>query len=281
MENAELNGIETQETLPMRYASNYAVIQANELVRSRQDELTLLEAKLVRLAIAQVLKDDTDLKTYTISISKLADYLNISSQNIYRDIQALSLTLMKKSIFIKSKDGKNISKPNYKILHWVDYVEYKDGIITFKLSEHLKPYLVGLDELFTSYRYEEILKLPTNYAIRLYELLISFSNIQFQEVPYHFTYGNIPIEKDEAIFPIEYLREYFNCEKKYPNTGDFIKRVIASSIDDINRYTLFPCSFRTIRQRNKIAFIVFKMSDWKSLSGQMVIENFLESRGMK
>ena len=277
MARAKMKSSEAQEAIPMRYASNYSVIQANELVRSRQDELTLLEAKLVRLAITQVLKDDTDLKTYTISISKLADYLNISSQNIYRDIQELSITLMKKSIFIKSKDGKNTSKPNYKIFHWVDFVEYKDGVITFKLSEHLKPYLVGLDELFTSYRYEEILRLPTNYAIRLYELLMSFANIQLQEIPYNFTYGNVPIEKDEAIFPIEYLREYFNCEAKYPNTGDFIKRVIASSIEDINKYTLLPCSYRTIRQRNKIAFIVFKISDWKSAAGQMIIENFLDA----
>ena len=79
--------IDKENALPIKYNKNYYVIQANELVRSRQDELTLLEAKLIRLAIAQVLKDDDDLKTYTCNISLLADFLGISSQNIYRDVQ--------------------------------------------------------------------------------------------------------------------------------------------------------------------------------------------------
>lgn len=273
--------IDRENALPIKYNKNYAVIQANELVRSKQDELTLLEAKLVRLAIAQVLKDDTDLETYTCNASRLAEFLGITRQAIYNDIQELSQSLMKKTIFIRERDSKTGNKKkNYKILHWVDYIEYKDGVITFKLSKNLKPYLVGLDELFSSYRYEEIIKLPTNYSIRLYELLVSFANIQFRESP-QFYYGDIPIEKDEAIFSMEYLREYFNCENKYPNNADFIKRVIASSVQDINKNTVFPCSYRLIKQGKKLAFVVFKLGDWKSIAGQMVLDSFLERRGMK
>lgn len=270
---------ELEQAKPIQYKENYSVIQANDLVRSRQDELSLLEAKIIRLAIAQVLKEDTDLKTYKVNITRLAEFLNISSQNIYRDIQNIGDSLLKKIIRIKKRDIYGNETKNYEKFHWIDYISYKDGEITLKLSEHLKPYLVGLDELFTSYKYAEIIKLPTNYAIRLYELLISYTNIQYRQGNQVFTYGNIPIEKNQAIFTIEYLREYFNCEDKYPNTSDFVKRVISSAIEDINQNTVFPCSYRLIKEHKKIRYVVFKMSDWDGEAGAVILGNILLKQG--
>ena len=78
---------QAENALPIKYNREYNVIQANELVRSRQYELTLLEAKLIRLAIAQVLKQDADLKTYTCNVARLAEFLGISRQNIYKEVQ--------------------------------------------------------------------------------------------------------------------------------------------------------------------------------------------------
>lgn len=289
VEENKLIAIENREKQPLRYQPNYAVIQANELVRSRQDDLTLLEAKIIRLAVAQVLKDDTDLKTYKVSVPKLATYLNISSQNIYRDIQDLALSIMKKRIHIKSKEKKKNGKPKYEIFHWVDYWKYEDGEITIALSEHLKPYLIGLNELFTSYRFEEILQLPSSNAIRLYELLVSYGNIQFKD--YYtdkFTYGNIEIDKDEVIFSMDELREFFNCvdEKtgeiiKYPNGSDFIRRIIDAGVKEINTYTVLPCSYRVIKQGRKIEYVIFKIGDWQSQAGQMVLENFVSRQEQK
>ena len=268
----ERHDIDKENALPIKYNKNYYVIQANELVRSRQDELTLLEAKLIRLAIAQVLKDDTDLKTFTCNAARLAEFLGITRQAIYNDIQELSINLIKKSIFIKNKESKQ-GKQNYKIFHWVDYIEYKDGDLTFKLSEHLKPYLIGLNELFTRYGYEEILSLPTTYSIRLYELLYSYANLSFQEGSHTYTFENERLEKDEVLFTVEYLREYFNCKDKYPNTGDFIKRVIKAGIDDINENTVFPCSFRLVKEKKKITKVVFKLGDWNTEAGAKVLNN--------
>ena len=271
-EKLEKQEIDKENALPIKYNKNYYVIQANELVRSRQDELTLLEAKLIRLAIAQVLKEDTDLKTFTCNAARLAEFLGITRQAIYNDIQELSINLIKKSIFIKNKESKQ-GKQNYKIFHWVDYIEYKDGEITFKLSEHLKPYLIGLNELFTRYGYEEILSLPTTYAIRLYELLYSYANLSFQEGAHTYTFEEEKLEKDEVLFTVEFLREYFNCKEKYPNTGDFVKRVIKAGIDDINENTVYPCSYRLVKEKKKITKIIFKLGDWDTEAGAKIINN--------
>lgn len=76
-----------EQAVAIRYSKEYSIVQANELVRSKQDELSLLEAKLIRLAIAQVLQEDTDFKTYTCNVVDLARFLGISKDNIYRDIR--------------------------------------------------------------------------------------------------------------------------------------------------------------------------------------------------
>ena len=240
------------------YNEDLAVVQANELVRSRQDDLTILEAKLIRLAIAQVLKDDTDLKTYKCNVVDLAEFLQISPDNIYRDIQELSKSIMKKSIFIKDKDSR---KQGYKIFHWIDYIEYKDGVITFRLSESLKPYLLGLQELFSRYEYDVVISLPTNNSIRLYELLASYQNIAYKKIIDH-SFTDIPLEKNEFIFTIDWLRDYFNCAEKYPNTGDFIRRIIEPSIQAIKNNTLMSVEYRTVKEKRSIKAVIFKIKDW-------------------
>lgn len=257
-----------KDTDEIYYNKSLAVVQANELVRSRQENLTLLEAKLIRLAISQVLKDDSDLKTYRCSVVDLAEFLQISQTDIYRDIQDLSRGLMKKTILIKDKD----SKQGYKIFHWIDFVEYKDGTITFQLSESLKPYLLGLNELFTQYNYRDIILLPTTYSIRLYELLESYENVKYSRYIDH-TFTDIPLENNEFLFTIDWLREYFNCVDKYSNTGDFIRRIIEPSIQAIEKNTVMRVSYRTIKEKRSIKAIVFQL---KNLLDDDELKKFIE-----
>ena len=246
-------------TTPVRYRNDYNLIQANELIRSRQDELTLLEAKIVRLAIAQVLKDDTDLITYTCKVTDLAKFFGLKPSNVYAEMNTLTTGLLTKVIKITTGRHTKTGKCNYIKFHWVDYAKYENGVITLKLSEHLKPYLLGLNELFTMYGITNILGLPTNYAIRLYELLSSFQNLS-QDSPY--MDSEIQLKKNEIVFSVEYLRDYFNCLGKYKNTNDFLKRIITPSIDSINKKTVLKVDFRKVHTGRKITHIVFNLNTW-------------------
>lgn len=252
------------KAVEIKYNKELAIVQANELVRSRQEDLTILEAKIIRLAISQILKSDTSLKMYSCNVVDLAKFLNISQDNIYRDIQDLAKSIMKKSIFIKDKESK---KGNYKIFHWIDYIEYKDGVITFKLSESLSPYLIGLQELFTLYEYDNILTLPTNNSIRLYELLASYQRLKFKtnvsELT-NYSYNN-NLSNTEFSFTIDWLRGYFNCENKYPNTSDFIRRIIEPSVKAIHKNLCMPVYYRTVKEKKSIKAIVFYFGSWSDI----------------
>ena len=248
--------------IPIKYNKNATVVQGNELIRSKQDELTLLEIKLLRLAISQILKDDTELQTYTVKITELAKLLNISKDNIYAEADKLSTDLMRKIIKIEDKNvhQKN-GKPGYMKFHWVSMVRYENGVITIKISDELQPYVIGLSKLFTSYSFGDLIGLPSYYSIRLYELLASYQNLRFSKAQQD-TYENIPRQKDEIIFSIDYLREYFNCEKKYPKNGDFVKRVIESGVERIDKHTVLGVSYRLHYTGKKITHIIFKVGQW-------------------
>lgn len=254
-----------EEISEMKYSSNYYVVQANELIRSKKDDLTLLEAKIIRLAIAQILKDDTDLKTYTCKVSDLALFLGMSKDNIYKEIANFSVNIMRKVIMIEEPNPPESRRktPNWKIFHWIETSSYSNGILTFKLSEDLKPYLIGLNELFTQYPYAEILSLPTSNSISLFELIATYRNLRIRKNTKDKTrmYDGVILKSNQFIFSIDFLRRYFNCEKKYSLTADFVRRIIDSSVKAINENSnpLFKIKYKTIRERNRIEAILFEV----------------------
>lgn len=255
----------------MKYNKEALVVQANELIRSCQEDYTLLEAKLLRLTISQIVMEDTDLKTYNCRVYDLAQFLDIPQDNIYRDIQPAITSLMKKVIKIvdKTKKPKRNGEYNYTLFHWVDTFRYDNGLITIKLSDELKPFLLELNRLFTEYGIECILQLPTNYSIRLYELLCSYKSAINTYSPNFKPLNLFPqIEKadNELIFSIDYLKNYFNCSDKYPFNKDFIKWVINSAVKAINSKSTsngIKVSYRTAKEGRKIGYILFKINAWE------------------
>lgn len=235
----------------MELVPSARVVQANELIRAKQDRLTIFEARLLRLAIAQILKDDTDFKTYKTTVTQLSKLLNIPTSNI-RSLDNIKSALLK----LRSKNITIETEKEVLVFGWIDSVKIdkKSKTVVFRLNDDLKPYLLGLNELFTRYEYENLLELPTDYSIRLYELLYSYRSLDRTG----YKVMDKPLKKNEVSFDIEYLREYFNCLDIYQNTKDFQRRVIIPSIKAINEKTDLKLSYRTLKEGRTIKYIIFK-----------------------
>lgn len=136
-------------------------------------------------------------------------------------------------------------------------MEYKDGTLTYRLSDELKPYLIGLSEMFTLYSYDSIIKLPTNYSIRLFELLTSWVNIiiKGENTP---AFPDISTDPDEIVLATDYLRDFFDCNDKYKSAGDFVRNVIEVNLGFINQYTNLKVSFRKHKKGRSISHVIFK-----------------------
>ena len=78
----------------MTYNAEHYTVAANDIIKGKQS-MTLQTARLIRLLITQVVKEDKDLKTYSCRIIDLAKFLNIDSSNLYKHIRTICDCAMK------------------------------------------------------------------------------------------------------------------------------------------------------------------------------------------
>jgi len=231
------------EKKKITYNKNHYAVMANDIVKGKQ-EMTLTEARIIRLLITQVVKEDNDLKTYTCRIKDLADFLEITSDNLYRNIREICVNLLRNVV----KIGTPNPKDPWKIFQWVQMAEYDgNGNITLQLSEKIAPFVLELNAWFTQYKLENILGFKSFYAIRIYEILTCDSGITRDE-------------QSEFIYDIDYLREIFNCVGKYKNINDFIKRVIDIGVREINDKSDIHVTYECLKTSRKFTGIKFNIS---------------------
>ena len=198
---------------------NY-VVMANNMVLHSASNLNLTEIKLLRFIIMQTEKGDKDLFEFDVAVKDLCKLLDIKSKDMYKRIDTMTTHLMQEVIRIGDD-----SKQQWRKFHWVDVCEYKKGIITIKLSEQLKPYLIGLRGCFTRYQLSEIISLKSTYAIRIDEMINGYLNE-----------NNLP-HADVAIeisISIDEIRRATDTEKKFERYSSFKTYVIDTALKEIN-----------------------------------------------
>ena len=201
----------------MTYNSEHYTVAANDIIRGKQS-MTLQTARLIRLLITQVVKEDKDLKTYSCKITDLAKFLNVPRNNLYRDIYQICVAALDSKVYI----GTGNPRHPWKMFPWISMAEYDGkGTLTLRLSEQIKPYVLELDKWFTQYQLKNILEFNSYYAIRLYEI------IKCEDGATGGMQSALEFEFDE-------LRQYFDCENKYKKNNDFIRKVIEVAIREIN-----------------------------------------------
>lgn len=214
---------------------NY-VVMSNDLIKGKSN-LSLNELKLLRLTIMQIMREDIDLLTYQISIVELAKCLGIARQNLYVEAMEMCKHLMQELVFI----GDGNPKHKWEMFQWCSKCRYNDGIITIKLHDDLKPYLLELKKHYTQYVLQDILLLKTVYSVRMYELISEELRTK------------VYADKTETVnLSIEKIRKATNTEDKYETISMFRSRVIDSAIAEINEKLGYNISYEPIKKSRKI-----------------------------
>lgn len=228
--------------------NNRSVAIKNEAVMGKQP-MTLQEAKLLRLAITNVSKYDTELMEFSVGIKELAFILQVSDANLYRDIKSVCVKLSRRTLEIKDTTSKT-KTPGWKVYPWMSEANYSEetNLVTLCLNEKIKEYVLQLDLLFTKYKFKNILSLKSYYGIRLYEILVS-------------VYNKHKKLKKTFEFSVEELREMMGVENKYKNFGQFKIRVLNVGVDDMNRSTEFEVSYDPKKTGRFITHIIFTVNE--------------------
>ena len=183
----------------------------------------------------------------SITAQDFSEQYGIPLKHAYEALKEATSALYERDI--KTFDGRYKSR-----FRWVDRVDYLDGGGETKLffTVHVQPYLVHLNQRFTTYELKRIADLTSTHSIRLFELLQQFRSTGFYRVsvaefrellelgPSYERYSNLKLKViDPAIAE---LREKSGLlvELKTEKKGRAINRLTFTFRDDEQMKLNFP-----------------------------------------
>ena len=213
----------------------------NRLIESKQ-MMPLNAAKIVRMAVARITYEDDEFRTYSCSISELADFLRVTKSNLYHDIRWMCDVLERSCVFVSTDDPQ---KP-WNRLQWIDNANYDGkGTLTLQLSKDVEPYLLGLRKCYTQYRLRNIVDFSSFYAIRLYEMLIHQINL-------------MDYNRSETVsYTVRELRELLFCEDKLLRFADFRRKVLNVAIREINEKSDIYITMSLLKKGKEYQKVIF------------------------
>lgn len=237
------------------------VTKSNELIEA-SFKLSTEELKTIELLASVVEPDDTDFKPYRFKISDYMQIIGVKNKSKYRDMQEVTKNLMKKVFTIKFQ--------NYTLqTAWLSSAKYYpgEGVVDLTFDPNLKPFYLGLKERFTSYKLQNVIRLKSNYSIRIYTILKQYEKI------------------GERTMELDRLREIVGLENnEYPLYADFKKRVIITAQKELREKTDIYFEFEEIkksRKVDKIRFLVYpnKVIPIKDCFGDSVFNRLVNTFG--
>lgn len=205
----------------LKLNNNFYVVTANDLIKGKQ-KMSLREAQLLYITMSQIVKEDKDLKSYTVAVSDLADFMGIAASSLYRDLENICTSLLRRVVKVLVKDDDNPRERKWKAFQWISYAEYSNGQLSIKLNDELKPFLIDLVSHYSQILLGTLCAFKSYYAARLYQYIVC-------EIGEH---PNLP--KEEWVFTCEEIREFFQIEKnEYPRTYDLINKTIKSALREL------------------------------------------------
>ncbi|WP_242266562.1 MULTISPECIES: replication initiation protein [unclassified Bacillus cereus group] len=209
------------------------VSKSNRLIEANSC-LSLIEQKILLCLASNIEPNDKNFKTYTFSIKKFHNLLGLKGAAKYTELKTITKQLLAKVVEIHN--GEELIQTS-----WLSSAIYneKKGTIDIRFDPLLKPFLLELNNKFTSYRLGNVIKLKSIYSIRIYELLKQYENLK------------------ERTLSLETLRYYVDAIKIYPNYANFKQRILKPVQKELKNNTDISFEFTEIKKGRKVYKIKF------------------------
>lgn len=226
----------------MSEIGNFLVKKSNDLMVARYS-MTVNEQRLMLACISQIPMDETITSEFefvlTTEQAQELFYTEKGKHNIYRDMKEAVSALWHREVKIPLENGDVLQTRFVSSIIWVA----DQNTIKVNFAPKILPYLTLLKGNFTRYRMNNVVQLTSFYAVRIYELLVTWSQN-----------GKI----DQKEIEIDELKQILDIEENYKQIGDLKKRVIDVAISQINENTDFTVSVEFKKRKRAFHWIVFK-----------------------
>lgn len=204
------------------------VVVHNEVVLARVD-WTIQMNRIFAMLVSQISMDQDEFHIQQIQVKHLQDLAKISSNNIHEEIANAAQRLVREPIEFRAPDHHYDGYPIFAVCRYLR----NEGVVEAEFNEKARPYLLQLRKSFTKYKLEEVMKLSTSYAVRIYQIAKM-------------------IERDEGhrvrSLDLSDFRKLFMLENKYDRHTDLKGFVIEPAVEEINKKTSTRLQIKTVRK---------------------------------
>ena len=221
------------------------VYKSNALIEASY-RLSVYEQRILLGCIAQVRRDAplTDQQLYVVSAQQIADITGTQLGTAYQNLKAAAERLYRREVTLReAPNGKGGVK--VRLTRWVQTVEYREteGMVALRFGTDMVPYLSQLTEQFTRYALADVAHMDSAHAIRLYELLCQWRDAGEREVS------------------IEWLRDAFQLDGKYPAIKDFKRWVIEPAVKQVNEHSPMWVKWSQRKTGRRVTHLTFTFGE--------------------
>jgi len=215
------------------------IVKANVLIEASY-RLTLNEQRLILLAISKVnpLEKLTEGRLFVVTVKEWQECYGCTYSSANEAMMEAEPTLFERQITLHVGN-------DYIKTRWIQSVRYyaRQGKIGIRFSYDLSPYLSELRSHFTSYKLKEISGLTSVYAVRLFEMLKQFGDIN---------------KSRYFVIRVDDFRNRLGIEDEYSRFGNLKAKVIEVAVNQIKQNTEFKnLSYKQETEGRKVVRLAF------------------------
>ena len=233
------------------------IVKDNALIQASYT-LDTVEQRLILLAIAEARQTGhgiTENSLLEVHASSYINTFNVEKHTAYKVLRDASKSLFDRYVTyhdVNPKTGKDRSFH----CRWVDKIGYEpqSGIVFLRFTQDIVPLITRLEENFTKYELEQVSRLTSSYAIRLYELLIQWRSA-----------GKTPI------FDLALFRQQLGVEApQYKPMSNFKTYVLDFALSQINKFTDITAKYEQHKKGRSISGFSFTFKQKKDASLKVI-----------
>ena len=193
--------------------------------------------------ISKILPEEEDFKKHELSVQEFMNLLELKGNSNYKELQKVTLGLMKKVLVIKRPEERTLTQVN-----WINYAHYEEGTgkIQLAFSDVMKPFLLHLKGQFTAIEVTDLMQFKSIHAIRIYELLKQYEAI------------------GERVLAIEEIKQCCGVIGKLKQYIEFERYLLLIAQREIDAKSDISFEFERIKRGRKIVAIKFIINNNKS-----------------
>ena len=237
------------------------IVKDNNLV-SATYSLGVAEQRLIFLAIIEAREQNEFInvgKSLRIYAKSYEKQFNVEKHTAYEAMKRAVEGLYEAGFAYSKTDVMSGKLGHYKS-RWVDKIGYIDdlGCVELVFASDVVPLITRLEKRYTEYELKQVSSLQSEYAIRLYELIIQWKSVG----------------KTNKIL-LEELRTMLGVDpKQYKKMCNFKAKVLDLAIKQINKYTDITADYDQHKNGRLITGFTFKFKTKKTKEKTVV--NFEE-----